>query len=143
PFCQRCLDQVVAEIEAALAQLLKFLGFDRSAFAEIVEGDKQYILCSAAAAGVKAPSRGRIPAHFNWFTSQLLSGRTVVVRSHEDIPSKEAAAAEYYRRVGIRSQLLVPLLVGGSIVATIGFGAFRSTRKWPEELIARVRVIGE
>jgi PAS domain S-box-containing protein len=142
-FANVALDQVVAEIEAALAQLLKFLGFDRSAFAEIVEGDKQYILCSAAAAGVKAPSRGRIPAHFNWFTSQLLSGRTVVVRSHEDIPPKESAAAEYYRRVGIRSQLLVPLLVGGRVVATIGFGAFRSTRQWPEEFIARVRVIGE
>jgi len=142
-FANVALDQVVAEIEAALAQLLKFLGFDRSAFAEIVEGDKQYILCSAAAAGVKAPSRGQIPAHFNWFTSQLLSGRTVVVRSHEDIPAVEAAAAEYYRRVGIRSQLLVPLLVGGRVVATIGFGAFRSTRQWPDEFIARVRVIGE
>jgi PAS domain S-box-containing protein len=55
----------------------------------------------------------------------------------------EAAAAEYYRRVGIRSQLLVPLLVGGRVVATIGFGAFRSTRQWPDEFIARVRVIGE
>jgi PAS domain S-box-containing protein len=142
-FANVALDQVVAEIEAALAQLLKFLGFDRSAFAEIVDGDKQYILCSAAAEGVKAPLRGQIPAHFNWFTSQLLSGRTVVVRSHEDIPAVEAAAAEYYRRVGIRSQLLVPLLVGGRVVATIGFGAFRSTRQWPDEFIARVRVIGE
>jgi PAS domain S-box-containing protein len=142
-FANIALDQVVAEIEAALAQLLKFLGFDRSAFAEIVEGDKQYILCSAAAAGVKAPSRGQIPAHFKWFTSQLLCGRTVVVRSHEDIPAQEAAAAEYYRRLGIRSQLLVPLLVGGRVVATIGFGAFRSTRQWPDEFIARVRVIGE
>jgi PAS domain S-box-containing protein len=142
-FANVALEQVVAEIEAALAQLLKFLGFDRSAFAEIVEGDKQYILCSAATEGVRAPSRGQIPAHFNWFTSQLLSGRTVVVRSHEDIPSEEAAAAEYYRRVGIRSQLLVPLLVGGRVVATIGFGAFRSTRQWPDEFIARVRVIGE
>ena len=48
-----------------------------------------------------------------------------------------------YRRIGIRSQLLVPLLVGGRVVATVGFGAFRSTREWPDEFIARVRVIGE
>ena len=108
-FANVAVDQVVAEIEAALEQLLKFLGFDRSAFAEVIDGDKQCILCSAAAEGVKAPSRGPIPAHFNWFTGQLLSGRTVVIRSHEDIPPEEAAAAEYYRRVGIRSQLLVPL----------------------------------
>jgi GAF domain-containing protein len=74
-------------------------------------------------------ARANTGAHFNWFTGQLLSGRTVVIRSHEDIPPEEAAAAEYYRRVGIRSQLLVPLLVGGRVVATVGFGAFHSTRR--------------
>jgi PAS domain S-box-containing protein len=142
-FANVAVDEVVSEIQAALEQLLKFLGFDRSAFAEVVDGDKQYILCSAAAEGVKLPLRGPIPAHFNWFTGQLLSGRTVVIRSYEDIPREEAAAAEYYRRVGIRSQLLVPLPVGGRVVATVGFGAFRSTREWPDEFIARVRVIGE
>lgn len=142
-FANVAVDQVVAEIEAALERLLKFLGFDRSAFAEIVDGDKQCILCSAAAQGAKRPARGPIPAHFNWFTGQLLAGRTVVIRSHEDIPRKEAAAAEYYRRIGIRSQLLVPLAVGGHVVATIGFGAFRATRQWPGEFIARVKVIGE
>jgi hypothetical protein len=85
-FANVAVDQVVAEIEAALERLLKFLGFDRSAFAEVIDGDRQCILCSAAAEGVKAPLRGPIPAHFNWFTGQLLSGRTVVIRSHEDIP---------------------------------------------------------
>jgi PAS domain S-box-containing protein len=143
-FANVAIDQVVVEIEAALERLLSFLGFDRSAFAEIVDGDKQCILCSAAAPGVKRPKRGPIPAYFDWFTGQLLAGRTVVIRSHEDIPREEAAAAaEYYRRIGIRSQLLVPLAVGGHVVATIGFGAFRSTRQWPAEFIARVRVIGE
>ena len=77
---------------------------------------------------MKRPSPGPIPAHFNWFTGQLLSGRTVVIRSYEDIPQR-AAAAEYYRRIGIRSQLLVPLSVGGRVVATVAFGAFRRIRR--------------
>ena len=33
--------QVIAEIESALKQLLKFLGFDRGVFAEFTEGGKQ------------------------------------------------------------------------------------------------------
>src|SRR6516165_10366047 len=54
-FANVAVDQVVVEIEAALERLLSFLGFDRSAFAEIVEGNKQCILCSAAAPGGKRP----------------------------------------------------------------------------------------
>ena len=50
---------------------------------------------------------------------------------------------EYNRRAGIRSVLVIPLIVGGRVVAAIGFGAFRSTREWPAEFVARVTVIGE
>lgn len=62
-FANVAVDQVVAEIEAALERLLKFLGFDRSAFAEVIDGDRQCILCSAAAEGVKAARPGDRPLH--------------------------------------------------------------------------------
>ncbi len=136
-------DQVVAEIEGALKRLLKFLGFDRSAFWEFVNADKQYFLCSAAVEGVEVPSRGPVPAELGWFAKELRAGRTIVIRSDKDIPADAAAAAEYNRRAGIRSVLVIPLPVGGRIVAAIGFGAFRSTREWPAEFVARVTVIGE
>ena len=136
-------DQVVAEIEGALKRLLKFLGFDRSAFWEFVNADKQYFLCSAAVEGVEAPSRGPVPPELGWFAKELRAGRTIVIRSDKDIPAEAAAAAEYNRRAGIRSVLVIPLPVGSRVVAAIGFGAFRSTREWPAEFVARVTVIGE
>jgi len=136
-------DQVVAEIEGALKRLLKFLGFDRSAFWEFVNDDKQYFLCSAAVEGVEAPSRGPVPPELGWFAKELRAGRTIVIRSDKDIPPEAAAAAEYNRRAGVRSVLVIPLPVGSRVVAAIGFGAFRSTREWPAEFVARVTVIGE
>ena len=142
-FANVTVDQVVAEIEPALELLLKFLGFDRSAFWEFVDEKKQYFLCSVAVEGVEPPVRGPVPARFSWFAAELRAGRTVVIRSDEDIPPEAAAAAEYNRRAGIRSVLVTPLPVGGRVVAAIGFGAFRSTREWPDEFIARVTVIGE
>ena len=45
--------------------------------------------------------------------------------------------------VGIRSSLGLPLRVGGRIVGVITFAAFRSTRKWPDDLIARLKLLGE
>ena len=136
-------EQVVAEIESALRQLLKFLGFDRSTFSEFTADGKQDILCSVQVEGVEPHLLGPVPAHLSWLVKELRSGRTIVIRSYEDFPPEAAAAAEYYRRVGIRFQLVIPISVGGRIVASIGFGSFRSTREWPDEFIARVKVIGE
>ena len=136
-------DRVVAEIESALKRLLEFLGFDRSAFWEFIDEERPYFLCSVAVEGVEPPLRGPIPAELSWFASELCARRTVVIRSGEGIPPQAAAAAEYNRRAGIRSVLVIPLPVGGRVVAAIGFGASRSTPEWPAEFIARVTVIGE
>jgi PAS domain S-box-containing protein len=136
-------EQVIAEIESALKQLLKFLGFDRGVFAEFTEGGRQDILCSVVVRGVEPLLPGPIPAWGDWFVRELRSGRTIVIRSYEDFPPEAAAAAEYYRRVGLRSQLVIPLPVGGRTVASIGLSSFRPTREWPDDFIERVRVIGE
>ena len=136
------VDQVVAVIESALLQLVSFLDFDRSAFWEFVDEEQQHFLCSVAVEGVEPTQRGPVPADLAWSAKELRAGRTVVIRSDKDIPPEAAAAAEYNRRAGIRSVLVVPLRVDGRVVAAIGFGAFRSTREWPPEFIARLTVIG-
>ena len=136
-------EQVIAEIESALKQLLEFLGFDRGVFAEFTDGGKQDILCSVVVRGVEPLLPGPIPAWGDWFVRELRSGRTIVIRSYEDFPPEAAAAAKYYRRVGLRFQLVIPLPVDGRTVASIGLSAFRPTREWPDDFIARVRVIGE
>ena len=133
-------EQVVAEIGNTLKQLLKFLGFDRSTLAESIAGGKPNILCSV---GMEPLLPGPIPAHQNWFIKELRSGRTIVIRSYEDFPPEASAAAEYCRRIGLRSLLIIPISVGGRIVASIGFSSIRSAREWPDEFIARLKVIGE
>ncbi len=135
-------EQVIAEIESALKQLLEFLGFDRSVFTEFTDGEKQEFLCSAAVQGVEPLLPGPIPAWGDWFVRELRLGRTILIRSYEDLPPEAAAAAEYCRRVGLRFQLVIPLPVGGRTVASIGFSSFRPRREWPDDFIARVRVIG-
>ena len=136
-------EQVIAEIESALKQLLRFLGFDRGSLIQSPAEGKQEILCSVAVEGVEPHLPGPIPASHSWLTKEAYSGRTIVIRSYEDFPQEAAAAAEYYRRVGMRYILVIPLPVGGRVFATIGFASFRSTREWPDDFIARVRDIGE
>ena len=139
-FADISADQVVAEIESALLQLVRFLDFDRGAFWEFLDEEQQHFL--VAVEGVEPPQRGPIPAELAWFAKELRAGRTVVIRSDKGIPAGAAAAAEYNRRAGIRSVLVVPLRVDGRVVAASGFGSFRSTREWPPEFIARLIIIG-
>lgn len=136
-------EQVVAEIEIALKQLIEFLGFDRSSFAEFTDEGKANFLCTVAVEGVEPLPLGPVPPSLSWFVSELIAGRSAIIRSYKDFPPEAASAAKFYRRVGIRSQLSIPLSVGGRTVAAIAFGSFLGMRKWPDELIARVKVIGE
>ena len=142
-FANVSADQVVAAIESALLGLVRFLDFDRGAFWEFVDERQQHFICTVAVEGVEPPRRGPVPADLAWFATKLRAGRTVVIRSDKDIPPEAVAAAEYNRRSGIRSILVVPLPVDGRVAAAIGFGAFRSTREWPPEFVARLTVIGE
>src|SRR5208283_3436830 len=87
-------EQVIAEIESTLKQLLKFLGFDRGVFAEFTDGGKQEILCSVVVRGAEPVLPGPIPAWGDWFVRELRSGRTIVIRSYEDFPQEAGAAAE-------------------------------------------------
>jgi PAS domain S-box-containing protein len=79
----------------------------------------------------------------SWYNSQLHAGEILRVRSLDDLPAEAIGEIEYYRRSGIRSSLGIPLRVGGRIVGLINFSAFRSTREWPDDLIARLKIIGE
>jgi PAS domain S-box-containing protein len=142
-FADVSAERVVAEIESALLDLVNFLDFDRCAFWEFIDEEEQHFLCTVAVDGVEPPKRGPVPAELAWFAKELRAGRTVMIRSDRDAPPEAAAAAAYNHRVGIRSVLVVPLPVDGRVVAAIGFGAFRTTRAWPPEFIARLTVLGE
>ena len=137
-------ERVVDEIEHGLARLNEFLGFDRSTFWEFAANGDRVALCSAAGAGLQPVPRGPASLQLDWVSDEIRAGRMVVLRSlPDDLPASAVAVREYVARLGIRSYLGIPLRVGGQIMGAIGFGAVRATRAWPEDLIARLKVVGE
>ena len=136
-------DQLETEIESALKQLLTFLDFDRSNFGEFTANDWATILCSVAAHGVERYPPGPVPKFAGWYLSRLRTEEIVRVRSIDDLPPGAIEEAEYFRKSGIRLSVGIPLHVGGHIVSFINFSAFRSTREWPDDLVARLKIVGE
>ena len=61
----------------------------------------------------------------------------------DDCPPEATAEVEYCARTGLKSNLGIPLRVGGRVIGAIAFAAFHRTRAWPEDLIVRLKLFGE
>ncbi|ADC62230.1 hypothetical protein CKO29_02385 [Allochromatium vinosum] len=137
-------ERVIAEIEAALARLVDFLGFDRSSFGEFRDEDSPIeVLCSVARNGIETTPLG-VGLPLPWYFGALRSGQLLVLPDlPADLPPEAEIEAEFSRQSGLRSNLSIPLRVGGRVMGVIAFSAFHRTRAWPEDLIVRLKIVGE
>jgi transcriptional regulator with GAF, ATPase, and Fis domain len=137
-------DEVEAEIAAAMRRLITLLGFDRGTlFRYELEPGRLVALLSVAVPGVEPVPLGDRAA-LPWYIRQLASGRPVILaRLPDDLPPEAAAEREHCARTGLRSNLTVPLEVRDGVRYCLGIGAFRDTRRLPEALVARVRLVGD
>jgi formate hydrogenlyase transcriptional activator len=130
--------------QTALLRIREFLGFDRSTFAEFMEDGSIVILSSSVAEGIDPVPLGKFSSDFAWFHRKILAGEMVILQSlPDDLPPEAVAEAAYVRNIKLRAQVSIPLRIGGRICGMIAFGAFRETRHWPLDLIARITLIGE
>jgi formate hydrogenlyase transcriptional activator len=137
-------EQVEAEIQIAQIMLRQFLGFDRSTFGEFHGDGWLVVLSSTAVEGFEPTPLGPLPSQLTWFVGQLRAGAAVVTPNPAvDLPPEAGAEAEYCRRTGLVSHLAIPLRIGGRILGAIAFSAFRKTRAWPDDLITRLKLVGE
>src|SRR5206468_5556363 len=60
-----------------------------------------------------------------------------------DLRADAVGEADYFSRAGMHSRLSIPFRIGGRITGAVGFASFRDTRTWPEDLIARLTLVGE
>ena len=136
--------QVEAEIQIAQVILRQFLGFDRSTFAEFQDDGSLVVVSSTAVEGIEVTPLGPLPTRLAWSIAKLRAGEMVVIQDPaDDLPPEAAGELEYVERTGLHSHLSIPIRIGGRIIGAIAFAAFKETRAWPEDLIARIRLVGE
>ena len=135
-------NQVDSQIKWGLQRVVELLGIDRSGLGEVSPDGKHLLVThSYQLPGVPPSEKLTMDERFPFFARKIFQG--VVVRLPDDLPPKATHEREYCLQVGLRSNVTIPLMVMGSVVGGIGFSSFRSTRVLPDELIPRLRLVGD
>jgi PAS domain S-box-containing protein len=138
-------DEVDAQIQHALRRIVEFLDLDRGALAELAgDGRKLVTTHSYAVPGVPPSPPALLEDQLPWYAGKIRQGEVLrFTRLPDEAPPEAVAERAYCARVGLKSNLTVPLKVGGSVLGAVGFGSFRAYRPWPDELVQRLRLVGE
>ena len=132
------------EIEEALRRVCELLGIDVAVLWQ----------WSASSPDVIAPTHGHPGRQgrfdpldqraYPWVIEQVRAGRVVAMSRLQDLPSEAAIDRESARHTGIRSNLTLPLSVGGAApLGALAFNTLRDERGWPDALVKRLQLIGQ
>jgi two-component system, NarL family, sensor kinase len=144
-FVNVAADLVDAQIEQALEQLVAFLGVERGGFGQLSDDEKAIL----ATHSFTVPGYPPLPAliletDLPWYAEQVRRGELMrFERLPDDAPAEAVNEREYVIKAGMKSNVTIPLKAGGVILGVLSFGAFRDFRAWPDELIQRLRTLGE
>lgn len=136
------LDDVLNQ---SLKDLIEFLGFDRSSIALFSEDMKKiYFTYSYALPGIAPVPKEDFAPQFPWYTDRVRKGEIIGYSNlPHGLPDEAVAEKEYCIKEGFKSHLAIPLQMNGKILGMIGFGSFGSEVKWPDEIIQRLKIVGE
>jgi signal transduction histidine kinase len=145
-FIRASVDEIDDEIEQWLERIVLAMGVDRSTVAQSDPEDGHlYITHQWAREGVSALPRSRTlpPRQFSWLVDKVNSGQVVVISRMDDLPPEASTVREAFRLMGNKSNVTVPLRVGGLVVGALLFGAIVSEKHWSEQEVQRLKLVAE
>ena len=145
-FVRSPVDEIGTEIDRWIREIVLGLNLDRGALVQIdAKSGKLTVRHSWARDRiVKLPLGLELASPAPWFDGMLMKGRTVAFSSVRELPP-EFQASDWitYRRYVPRSNVTVPIRIGGEVVGAIGFGSLKRERTWSPRLIRRLELVGE
>ena len=140
-------DQVDAEIERGLGQVLEFFEVDRVGLLETFPDHASWEITHAAVVEdvTPAPLRVKFPVSIHpWAYDKLIrKGEVVVYSSLDELPAEANIDRQTWIEWGIRSNLIIPVVTGEPVSRVIAINSMKRECVWPKEFIPRLRLLGE
>jgi formate hydrogenlyase transcriptional activator len=137
-------DELPGAIESTLQRVVEALHVDRATVFEWSEDEHGVEALHSWVRPDLPPLRLPDVKELAWYLNRLRSGETVRITDPAcDIPPEAAAEHAYAQQAGQKSNLTIPVSLGGRLVSALAVGTFRHGRDWPDPLVDRVRLIAE
>ena len=138
--------EVDSEIEEALGRACAVLGVDFASLWQWSIADPDRVTPTHvvyARAGRKAPKEMR-DDQFPWFRKETRAGRTIAISSLEELPPEAALDLDACRRLRVKSNLTLPLSVGGEPpIGVLSFSTLVTEHQWPDAVVQRLRLVAQ
>ncbi len=135
-----------AEIDRWIREIVLGLNLDRGALAQIdAKSDKLVVRHSWSRDHLfKLPIGLELAQPAPWFHQVLMNGRTLAFSKVSDLPPEFFRSDwKTYRRYVAKSNVTVPLRMGGEVVGALGFGTTRKERTWSPRLVSRLELVAQ
>jgi len=133
-------------IDQGLARIVSALGIDRSTLNRVFPlTGRAEVTHSFAVEGVDPVPKRLIPARDSnpWALAKATANEPIIFSSLDELPPEASLDKENWRRIGLKSHVMMPIVVSGELHGSLNFGCVRSERSWPDDLVARMRLLAE
>ncbi|MEJ8826125.1 ATP-binding protein [Variovorax humicola] len=133
-------------IDRGLARIVSTLGIDRSTLNRVFPlTGRAEVTHSFAVEGVEPVPKRTIPARDSnpWALSKATANQPIVFACLDELPPEASLDKENWRKLGLKSHVMMPIVVAGELHGSLNFGCIRSERSWPDDLVARMRLLAE
>ncbi len=136
--------RVDAEISSGLQEIAVFLNVDRAILWERSPEDGRFRpIHWWAIPGVDTFLPGTTEENFPWILERVYRGEATIITRVEDFPAEAEKERRWVEGTGVKSGIVVPLMVEGSVVSLLALHVHRSGRHWTPEIVQRLRMFGE
>jgi formate hydrogenlyase transcriptional activator len=138
--------EVDREIEDAQRRICESLGIDLLAVWQLSNEDPVALMATHYYTVQQGPQPPGLlkQEDFPWAVKQLQAGRVIVISSLEEMPAEAAHDREVLHQLGIKSNLTIPLSVGGGpLIGVLGLNTTRAERDWSDALVDQLKLIGQ
>ncbi len=140
-------DQVDDEIKGAQRRICEFLDLDRSTLWQVSpEQATTLVLTHVNQPQGIPPATGKVSLEelFPWTSRKVLGGETVIFSRVSELPLEAGLDRQSYTLLGTKSDVLVPLSVGGGApFGLLTFAVVREERDWPATVVKGLQLIAQ